>query len=71
MTDGSLRVQVDDRHTAELARCLVEAGVAVTELRREERQLEEVFMEMTEHGDEMPSPAGETANARETEVHHV
>jgi ABC-2 type transport system ATP-binding protein len=71
MTDGSLRVQVEDRHTAELARCLVEAGFAVTELRREERQLEDVFMEMTEHRDEMPAPAGETANAREAEVHHV
>src|SRR6185436_7100153 len=35
-TDAGLRVQVDTRHTAELARLLVEAGLAVTELRRDE-----------------------------------
>ena len=30
-------------------RALVAAGVAVTELRRDERQLEDVFFEMTDH----------------------
>ena len=46
---GRLRVQVDERHTAAVPRTLVTAGVAVTEVRRDERQLEEVFFEMTEH----------------------
>jgi ABC-2 type transport system ATP-binding protein len=47
--DGMLRVRVDDRHTAAINRTLVSAGVAVTELRRDERQLEDVFLEMTDH----------------------
>jgi ABC-2 type transport system ATP-binding protein len=47
--DGHLRVRVDDRHTADINRVLVSAGVAVTELRRDERQLEDVFLEMTDH----------------------
>ncbi len=44
-----LHVQVDERHTAEVVRSLVGAGTAVTELRRDERQLEDVFLEMTDH----------------------
>jgi ABC-2 type transport system ATP-binding protein len=72
VTEGSLRVQVDGRHTAELARCLVAAGIAVTELRRDERQLEDVFMEMTGHSDEgSTDPDVEPSSERETEVHHV
>ena len=47
--DGLLRVRADDRHTADINRVLVAAGVAVTELRRDERQLEDVFFEMTDH----------------------
>jgi ABC-2 type transport system ATP-binding protein len=50
--DGRLRVRVDERHTAAVNRTLVSAGVSVTELRRDERQLEDVFFEMTDH----PSP---------------
>jgi ABC-2 type transport system ATP-binding protein len=50
--DGRLRVRVDERHTAAINRALVSAGVSVTELRRDERQLEDVFFEMTDH----PSP---------------
>ena len=46
--DGDLRVRVDDRHTAAVARELVRAGVDVTQLRRDERQLEDVFFEITE-----------------------
>jgi ABC-2 type transport system ATP-binding protein len=42
-----LRVRVDDRHTAVVTSALVTAGVAVTEVRRDERQLEDVFFEMT------------------------
>jgi ABC-2 type transport system ATP-binding protein len=50
--DGTLRVRADDRHTAAINRTLVSAGVAVTELRRDERQLEDVFLEMTDHDKE-------------------
>jgi ABC-2 type transport system ATP-binding protein len=49
LLDGALRVQVDERHTALVNRTLVSAGVAVTELRRDERQLEDVFFEITTH----------------------
>ena len=42
-------MRADDRHTADINRVLVSAGVAVTELRRDERQLEDVFLEMTDH----------------------
>jgi ABC-2 type transport system ATP-binding protein len=45
--EGVLRVRADDRHTALINRTLVTAGVAVTELRRDERQLEDVFLDMT------------------------
>jgi ABC-2 type transport system ATP-binding protein len=44
---GDLRVRVDDRHTAAVARQLVLAGVDITQLRRDERQLEDVFFEIT------------------------
>jgi ABC-2 type transport system ATP-binding protein len=48
---GDLRVRVDDRHTASVARQLVLAGVDITQLRRDERQLEDVFFEITgRHG---------------------
>jgi ABC-2 type transport system ATP-binding protein len=47
--EGALRVRADDRHTALINRTLVAAGVAVTELRRDERQLEDVFLDMTDH----------------------
>lgn len=47
--DGALRVRVEERHTALVNRTLVAAGVAVTELRRDERQLEDVFLDMTDH----------------------
>jgi len=45
--DGRLRVRADERHTAAINAALVSAGVAVTELRRDERELEDVFFEMT------------------------
>jgi ABC-2 type transport system ATP-binding protein len=53
--DGALRVRVDERHTASVTRTLVTAGVAVTEVRRDNRQLEDVFFEMTEHDREEES----------------
>ena len=48
-SDGTLRVRADERHTAAINAALVSAGVAVTELRRGGRQLEDVFFEMTDH----------------------
>jgi ABC-type multidrug transport system ATPase subunit len=47
VSDGVLSVKVDMARAAELNRLLVEAGVAVSELRPSERSLEEVFMELT------------------------
>jgi ABC-2 type transport system ATP-binding protein len=47
-SEGRLRVRVDEQHTALVNRTLVDAGVAVTELRRAERQLEDVFFEITQ-----------------------
>ena len=44
--DG-LRLSVDESHTAYVNRTLVEAGVDVVELRRAERELEDVFFELT------------------------
>jgi ABC-2 type transport system ATP-binding protein len=51
---GALRVRTDDRHTALINRTLVAAGVAVTELRRDERELEDVFLAMTRHQTDQP-----------------
>ncbi len=45
--DGAFRVKLDVSRAAEINRRLVEAGVAVSELRAGERSLEEVFMELT------------------------
>ena len=45
---GVLRVRADHTHTADITRALVTAGIAVTEVRRDTRQLEEVFFEMTD-----------------------
>lgn len=47
--DGDLRVQVADQHTAAVTRALVHAGVDVTQVRRDDRQLEDVFFEITSH----------------------
>ena len=65
--EGALRVRTDDRHTALINRTLVNAGVAVTELRRDERQLEDVFLAMTSH-----EPDHDTSGFRRTEeVEHA
>ncbi|HEU4948953.1 MAG TPA: ABC transporter ATP-binding protein [Kribbella sp.] len=45
--DDTLRVNVDSGRAAELNRVLVEAGIAVSELRAGERALEDVFFELT------------------------
>ncbi|MEI8409947.1 MULTISPECIES: ABC transporter ATP-binding protein [unclassified Kribbella] len=45
--DDTLRVQVDPDRAAEVNRVLVEAGIAVSELRSTERALEDIFFELT------------------------
>ena len=45
--NGAFRLKVELDRTADINRRLVEAGVAVTELRPSQRSLEEVFMELT------------------------
>jgi ABC-2 type transport system ATP-binding protein len=45
--DDTLRVQVAPERAAEVNRVLVEAGVAVSELRSTERALEDIFFELT------------------------
>jgi len=46
--DGpDLRIDVDPRHTATVVRALVTSGVDITQVRRDERQLEDVFFEIT------------------------
>ena len=47
VADGVFRLKVELDRTADINRRLVEAGVAVTELRPSQRSLEEVFMELT------------------------
>jgi ABC-type multidrug transport system ATPase subunit len=46
--DGGLRIGADAAAAAEINRILVEAGIAVGELRPERASLEEVFLELTE-----------------------
>ena len=46
---GRLLVKVGTRQTAEITRALVHAGVAVTGVRRTERELEDVFFDLTTH----------------------
>jgi len=45
--DGSFSIKVDLERTAEINEHLVKAGIAVTELRPDERSLTDVFMELT------------------------
>jgi ABC-2 type transport system ATP-binding protein len=45
--DDELRLRVDERHTGEVTRALVLAGAEVQEVRRLDRQLEDVFFEIT------------------------
>ncbi len=48
--DDEVRLRVDERHTGEVTRALVLAGVDVREVRRIDRQLEDVFFEITTQG---------------------
>jgi ABC-type multidrug transport system ATPase subunit len=50
--DGSLLVTADPITAAGINRALVEAGVAVSELRQERASLERVFLELTQAGEE-------------------
>jgi ABC-2 type transport system ATP-binding protein len=50
--DGLLRLTVDPSRAAEVNQRLVAAGVAVSELRPAERSLEEVFLQLTNPGEE-------------------
>ena len=45
--DGTLRVKVEPERASEVNRALVEAGIAVSELRTAERALEDVFFQLT------------------------
>ena len=47
LVDGGLDVAVEPRRAAEINESLVKAGVAVSELRTRERDLEQVFLEIT------------------------
>jgi ABC-2 type transport system ATP-binding protein len=47
MGDATFSVKVDLQRTAEINKHLVQAGVSVTELRADERSLEDIFMELT------------------------
>jgi ABC-2 type transport system ATP-binding protein len=53
-TDDTLRVAVGRAQSAELTRALVQAGLAVHEIRPVERTLEEVFFEMTNNHETTP-----------------
>ncbi len=61
-----LRLAADETEAAEINRDLVTAGVAVSELRREERSLEEVFLEMTTPRD---SPRKDSNDVRQATAH--
>jgi ABC-type multidrug transport system ATPase subunit len=50
--EGSLRIAADPAAAAAVNRALVEAGVSVSELRLEQASLEEVFLELTQRGEE-------------------
>ena len=50
--DGGLRVAVDPAAAATITHALVEAGIAVSELRPERDSLEKIFLELTQEGDE-------------------
>ena len=48
---GALRLDTDPDQAAAINRYLIEAGVEVSELRPQERSLEEVFLQLTEGGE--------------------
>jgi ABC-2 type transport system ATP-binding protein len=52
IVEGGLRIAADPAAAAAINRALVEAGIAVSELRPERASLEQVFLELTQEGDE-------------------
>jgi ABC-type multidrug transport system ATPase subunit len=52
IADGDLRIEADPAAAAAINRALVQAGIAVSELRRERASLEKVFLELTQEGRE-------------------
>jgi ABC-type multidrug transport system ATPase subunit len=54
LVDGRFQLSVDPGRAAEVNRQLVTAGIDVSELRRAERSLEEVFLQLTEEGPKPP-----------------
>ncbi len=50
--NGGLRVAADPVAAPTINRALVEAGIAVAELRPERDSLEKIFLELTQGGDE-------------------
>jgi ABC-2 type transport system ATP-binding protein len=50
--DGGLRIEADPAAAPMINRALVQAGIAVGELRPERASLEKVFLELTQEGDE-------------------
>jgi ABC-2 type transport system ATP-binding protein len=51
-TDGALNVAADPDAAPAINRALVEAGIAVSELRPEQASLEQVFLELTQPSEE-------------------
>jgi len=60
--DGELRLRVEEHLTGDVTRALVLAGVELREVRRVDRQLEDVFFEITSNG---------TGNETVQEASHV
>jgi ABC-2 type transport system ATP-binding protein len=54
LVDGRFQLNVDPSRAAEVNRQLVADGINVSELRRAERSLEEVFLQLTEEGPKPP-----------------
>lgn len=54
LVDGRFQLNVDPSRAAEVNRQLVADGIDVSELRRAERSLEEVFLQLTEEGPKPP-----------------
>jgi hypothetical protein len=52
IVDDGLVISADPGASAALNRALVETGVAVSELRLEQASLEQVFLELTQKGEE-------------------
>jgi ABC-2 type transport system ATP-binding protein len=50
--DGGLRIAADPAAAATVNRALVEAGIAVSELRPERDSLEKIFLELTQGGED-------------------